>query len=267
MKTTWVIQEYVNSTGDSTQKLISYLHSIDRLVVNFKYIPFNGTDFSFINGIKNPAVFFGTWNALKSIRDNLIKTPEPFVWCDWELFNCNCYYNKLQPFLLQQDAVFYKLNDIDKDWLYKNNEEMFFRPNDNEKSFTGKLVSKEHFDFWRKNLEDYSYLPKDILIVAAKPQKIHAEWRIVIVNGKAVASSLYRHSWGLNIQEGSSPEVLAFAEKVAATWSPHPVFIIDVGNTDNGLSVVEIGPFNYAGLYACNIKNIVDAIHELLEKN
>lgn len=266
MKTHWIIQEFSNPTASSEQLLINYLNSIDRPVTTFKYIPFGATDFSFLQTIQEPAVFFGTWNVLNDLKNRNISYPKPFAWCDLELFNCSTYYAKLHQFILQEDIYFYKLEDIDKDWLYKNDQDLFIRPNDNEKSFTGTVIGKNRFDFWRYQLHDIYKVPKDLLVVTAKTKRIHSEWRLVIVDGKVAGSSLYKHSWGINIQPGCPQEVTDFAEKVASQWSPHPVYIMDVGSINNTYKVIEIGPFNYAGLYACDIKKIVDAINNLLEK-
>ena len=80
MSTNWLIQEFSHPTSNCSQIMINYLDSIGRKVVTFKYIPFGGTDYGFLDNLNEPAVFFGTWNALKDIRKNHIETPKPFVW-------------------------------------------------------------------------------------------------------------------------------------------------------------------------------------------
>ena len=267
MQTHWIIQEFNHPTSNCEQVLVNYLNYIDRPVTTFKYVPFGGTDFSFLQTIQEPAVFFGTWNTLNDLRKRGISYPKPFVWCDWELFNCNTYYNKLNNFILQEDAIFHKLDDIERDWLYKNSTDLFFRPNDNEKSFTGIVIGKNRFESWRTQLYEIYNVKPDLLVVSSSVRKIYSEWRMIIVNGKVVTGSLYKHDWGLNIQPGYPQEVAEFAETVAKQWSPHPVYVLDVGATDNGYKVVEIGPFNYAGLYACDARKIVNAINDLLEND
>ncbi|ABC31369.1 hypothetical protein HCH_04670 [Hahella chejuensis KCTC 2396] len=51
--------------------------------------------------------------------------------------------------------------------------------------------------------------------------------------------------------------VIKFTEKMAARWSPAPVFVMDVAACAGALYVLEINGFNSSGFYACDIETIV----------
>lgn len=260
----WLLQETkYHNDNNVAQRLHYLLMEMGHPVTTFKYIPFGGTDYSFMP-TEPPLIFFGTCNVVKDIRTRNIPVPPPFVWCDWDLFSCHTYYDKLAAYIVQDAPKFVKLRDLDESVFVK--PEMFFRPDDNEKSFVGTPLKRDLFAPWKRDLlshQDYHQSSEDITVVVAPIKEIAFEWRVVIVDGKAVAGSRYKkHGW-LDIEADFPVEVATFAEEVAACWSPHPVFIIDVGLCDGKYRVVEIGPFNYAGLYQCDLRAIVDAISSL----
>jgi len=62
-------------------------------------------------------------------------------------------------------------------------------------------------------------------------------------------------------------DVLDVAEEAIKRHNPAPVYMIDIGQIDNELKVIEYNGFNSAGFYACDVNNIVDAVNEYVEKN
>jgi hypothetical protein len=62
---------------------------------------------------------------------------------------------------------------------------------------------------------------------------------------------------GARGEKESTGRVVAFAGAMAARYAPAPVFVLDVGETEAGLRVVETNCFNSAGWYACDAAAIV----------
>ena len=52
----------------------------------------------------------------------------------------------------------------------------------------------------------------------------------------------------------------------AARYAPAPVFVLDVGETEAGLRVVETNCFNSAGFYWCDLHAIVRAVNAYLRR-
>lgn len=256
----WIIEE-TNYTYDfnTAQRLMYILEEKSIPFVTFKYFPFEGTDYSFLPS--SPAVFYGTYNALMDMIKRVPKLPTPLAWCDLKVFSCSTYYKKLKPYIFQQEHKFLKLKDISK--IQNKADKLFFRPDDNEKSFTGQVVEREFWATFPQHLIDYKYLAGNIVVVASPVKTIDAEWRLLIVNKEVVTASQYKLDNALDIQPGCPVECMEYARKVSSHWSPHPVYIMDICSSEGKYWVMEIGPFNYAGLYKCDLEKVVDSIDKI----
>lgn len=253
----WLIEEVDHANDFAVAHRLGYaVQERGHPVTTFKYVPFGEMDWGFIPQA-GPLVYYGGWNALADIRRRGVATPGPFAWCDFDKFKCSVYYRELRGFIAQEDVRFLELSQLDEG-AFGDDARLFIRPDDNEKTFCGQLVDRDLcFAFVRDVAAG-----GDLRIVVARPQPIRREWRVVIVAGEAVSASQYKRGPAVEIAAGSPPGVRDFAEEVAAAWSPHPVFVVDVCElAGRGYRVMEIGPFNYAGLYRCDLGPIVDAIN------
>lgn len=256
----WLLQETnYHNDFNVAQRLTYLIPELGHKVTTFKYVPFGETVYDFMPA-EGPVVYFGGWNVLDDIRRRGILTPPPFAWYDSDKFKCSTYYRKLGDYVAQQGVVFLKLEEL-TEHAYGGARKLFVRPDDNEKSFVGQLVEQDLCDAFVRNTIDYGQVSPDLDIVIALPQQIKYEWRVVVVDGKAISGSQYKEGKAIEVIAGCPAGVLEFAEAVAARWSPHPVFIVDVCETDEGYKVMEIGPFNYAGLYLNDLRAIVEAVN------
>lgn len=140
---------------------------------------------------------------------------------------------------------------------------MFIKPDTNDKSFIGGVVKKELFDVWAKSSNRYGLVDQTQLCVVSTPVEIYQEWRLFVANKKVVAGSLYSHK-GMLCQEPYYPdEVKTFAEKMAQIWEPHPIYVMDIAETQEGLKLCEIGSANCAGFYKAEIKPIIEAMAKI----
>ena len=58
--------------------------------------------------------------------------------------------------------------------------------------------------------------------------------------------------------------MIDFAEEQAKVYSPTPVFVMDVGDS-NGLHVIEIGCFHSAGFYATDVEKVIHDVSKFIE--
>jgi hypothetical protein len=136
--------------------------------------------------------------------------------------------------------------------------EFFVRPAGDLKEFAGRVVAFAEVAAWREGLgSSNGPLGPDTRIQVAAPQRLGREWRTVVVDGAVVAASQYRYHERLQVKPEVPAEVVAFAGAMAARYAPAPVFVLDVGETEAGLRVVETNCFNSAGWYACDAAAIV----------
>ncbi len=196
----------------------------------FQYTPFGGTDYSFLSSIKNPIVF-GTWGSLMDMWD--LDYPLGLSRFDMNNFKCSTYLNKLQDFVLQNPH---------------------------------REVKRDNFKGWLNYITEYRMqVNDDTLVIVSRPVPIETEWRFVLVNGKVVGGSQYKSNFCLEFLEIYPEEAAYFAEQVARHWTPHPIFVMDIGLVNGDFKVIEIGPFNYAGLYKMDLKPLVLTINKFAE--
>lgn len=265
---TWLIEavQYQNDR-DCPQRLAYLLQELDCNV-----IVFDDEDLSFLDELKEgPVIFYGSINTLLDIRSQGKSLPGPFAWYDPYTFSCRSYYEYLSPFVLGKNSQFLTLSELREPSVitdiyerYGKDNMVFIRPDDNEKTFTGTLVRQTNAKTWLSDLIDRRFIPEKTEVVVSKPQKITCEWRFIMVDGKVASGSQYMTNSFCDPMEGYKQEAAQFAEEAALYWSPFPVYVMDIGEVyEEGFRVVEVGPFNYAGLYQSDIRAVAGAINNL----
>ena len=211
-----------------------------------------------------PVFVYGSMNLMRSLLRE--RRWPVLAWYDFPKLRCQSYYAHWGEFLLQQEHAFLPLAEVRrrKDWLFHtfgHHGRVFVRPDDNAKSFPGGVVEASGFERWWELANFYRPGP-DCLAVVARPQVIHAEWRLVIGRRKVVAASQYRAAGAEVISPACPPEAASFAEAVAnaGEFDPHPVYVMDVCRTADGYRLVEIGSVCCASLYACDPERVVEAV-------
>ena len=118
-------------------------------------------------------------------------------------------------------------------------------------------------------LKLYDAFPETLCVVA-RPQNIKKEWRLVIAeeNDKqsVIAHSQYRHNEQLTILQETPQEVLTFAQSLLnCGYEPDPMWTMDIAETSEGLSLLEVGSLSAAGWYDCDLEAIVDNVQRLTQ--
>ena len=139
---------------------------------------------------------------------------------------------------------------------------LFIRPDDDGKSFAGEVLTFAEFRKWFEGLRqvenaDVSGASK---IVVGEPFNLGREWRLWCVGGRVVAASQYRNRFELAKERGCPKEVVDFAEARCLTFTPHPIFVMDVCESAGELYIVECNCMNAAGFYAADIGTIVEHV-------
>ncbi|MFO0630259.1 MAG: ATP-grasp domain-containing protein [Polyangiales bacterium] len=139
--------------------------------------------------------------------------------------------------------------------------EFFVRPAADLKEFTGGVMRFGALRVWGDGLAgSVGPLSLDTRVQLATPKHVRREWRTILVGGRVVAASQYRTAGRLDVRAEVPDAVRAFAETCAARYAPAPVFTLDVGETAEGLRVVETNCFHSSGFYACDVRAIARAV-------
>lgn len=235
---------------------------------DIEYVPFTEPDFSNIEGDNETCIFYGSLNLAKKLRPHI-----KGVYCDLPKFECTNYYPYYEDHLLNTPYIMLPFGSLKQryedvfDFFFPDSPdamELFIRPSSGFKLFTGQLIS---FDNFEREFDLLGYTPVDSgkIVILSYPKPIDKEWRVVIINGRAVSASVYKKR-GSHAQERISDEdkgrVYEFAENIAKLYSPENIFCVDVCNFVNGqaLSLVEINCFSCSGLYDCDRQKVVEEV-------
>lgn len=279
----WVIQN--NLYNEYGYK--NFIEALDRLGSNYvvvKPVPFSD--------ILLPPDFDSMTQQIEDVEEPYIDTDQNIVicgaitlgkiatrrgWTPGNFLNENFDYKKWSEGfghenLLNGNAVVTKIKDATP-----IAEDMFLRPTKDTKAFTGTVMNRSEFAYWKENImaiEDGEDTPlhKDTEIMMSYYKPILAEYRIFVVNGKIVTGSVYKQgSMGisqlnkLNAVFMPDKDVLDMAQRMIDKWQPTIAFVIDIAKTDEGLKVIEINNFNSAGFYSSDVSKIINAIEELVD--
>ncbi len=96
------------------------------------------------------------------------------------------------------------------------------------------------------------------------PKNIEDEWRVFMVNGKAITGSHYRRDNRLDVYPGVPEEVVEFTEFLdKEVYSQALVYTLDICKCKGLLKVVEVNGFNSSGFYSSDVDRLVTSISEL----
>lgn len=112
--------------------------------------------------------------------------------------------------------------------------------------------------------KDWHPITGTSLFAMAPVKKIHDEYRVWIINNKAVTGSAYilgGEITGQNIDDSDSDGVMSYAERQAARkLLGMDNYVLDIFRTDEGLKVGEVNSIHCAGFYDVKPEKIVEAL-------
>jgi hypothetical protein len=263
MKPIWLLETGVWK-DDNVTRMIRIIQDLGLTVHVVPYTPQASAEFDAIDD-DGPIIFYGSINTSEYLRVRH-RDWVPFIWMDQNAFRCTTYYAHWGKYLLQEHYGFYPFAELPrlKDRLYADfgrDDMVFIRPDDNDKSFSARLVPRDNFEQWREEVRLINAGPASLVVVAA-PVTIDAECRFVIADHKAVAGTFYKGGGKATPFAGDLSGAARLAAQVAADpWQPRPVYTLDMGFTRAGeCRVVEINGINSSGLYRCDLASVIQAM-------
>lgn len=255
MSVTWILQQNLVKELD---RWTDAFQSLGTKYVLIDIVPFSDTlpDVD----VQGPAIVYGSTTMIKNAPT---KPWSPGVFFDPEKFRCSTWAKQYGKEMLNSDGRVFTLAELAKD-----SPDMFFmRPDNDLKDFSGSEVSREGLMKFVDSVSHGGFTFDHSLQVFVAPLKqLHKEYRIFIVDGKPVAWSQYRFRSQLRKNPNVPKEVLDYAERMAAIWSPDKAFVMDICETmDRELKILELNCFNASGVYECDVREIVKAIDSLFQ--
>lgn len=186
----------------------------------------------------------------------------PGGWCSPDTLDCTAYYPHFGDYLLNRrreilpgiEAIRQKARLFAE---YGRDGRVFARPTTLHKLFVGRLIAEAD---WDTALSPTRYDP-ETLVVVAEPRDLGREWRLVVAGDEVIAGSRYADRGAKAVQPGCPAEVTAFAAGLLAAVGRRPddLFMLDVGEADGRLHLVELNSFSCSWLYACDFGRVVGA--------
>jgi hypothetical protein len=258
----WVIQENLGSSKE-IEELFRACEKLGIEAMPVRIVPFSNE----IPDIPNDklAIFYGSanfvFNAKRCGKWN------PCAFFDDETFRFSHWSNKYGSSVLNSDALICSMRDLSLS-EHPNDEMFFIRPDRDLKEFSGQLISFEDYLVWYSKIDRSDLemtINPDTAIVVATPKNLSHEWRLFMVKNRYCTGSHYRSDGNLVVTPDVPDEVIQFAETQANVWYPDAVYVLDVGQCENGFYIIEINGFNSTGFYSSNIYNIVHEVSEMVK--
>ena len=138
-----------------------------------------------------------------------------------------------------------------------DDEQLFVKPNDDLKHFTGAVLSRVQLRKMDGELRKNGVrLDLATEVVVAAPVEVDAEWRLFLVESRVVSGSMYRPTAEPALPE----EAVQLAERAAQRWAPAPVFVMDVARANGAWKIVECDCFNGSGFYVSDVERVISAV-------
>lgn len=191
-----------------------------------------------------------------------------------ENYKCTNYYKYFGNYLFNSEYVIMTVSEtcrqidfLEKILGEKETGRIFIRPDSGMKSFSGMVFINRNPYF----TQDWGYVKhntsEDDLVIISSPKKILSEWRFVVIDGKVVTGSIYKMDYDVSLEPAdpiSDKHMFDFAQKMADKYQPNIAFTIDLAIGIKGeIGLLELNSFSCAGLYACDMDKIVEAVKKV----
>lgn len=208
-----------------------------------------------VNGIASAIEALSTTRRWKSL-----------AWADAEAFACHTYLPHYRDQTLQQHYTILPLGTLlsERQRLlaeYGTAGRLFLRPDAHDKAFDGGVIDAADLER-RASLLAAGFVDANQRCLISRPELIDAEWRLLVRRGKFVAGSSYLVAGKLNRSTPVPREVVAFAERLAATPSPRlpSVYVMDIALSESRPRLIEVGSACSSAMYGMDLTTVVDVM-------
>lgn len=283
---TWVVDNIINERNHyevGFPTLADAARELGHKVIETKYVPFRDRENLHKNEELEPifvnaasdldcTIFHGSHEFIRSARKSTyIQNLCPLAYCREDNLRFSTYAAHHGEIMLSSSYRLLPYAEVVRRYCGSRNN-IFIRPNDVTKAFTGRVIKAKDFEHEINSLNQIEKIDPEMLCVVAPPRNIKGEFRTVIVDGEVITGSEYRWDDKLDIRIDVDERCLRLAKEVAKhPWQPDRVYVCDVAleETEWGeerARLIELNSFSCAGLYACDTRKIVEAVSRAANK-
>jgi len=261
--TTWVLEKDVFSYRQEAE-MLDWLKENEVPYHQVKIIPFIHEIDGNVPDLGGPVVVYGSIGSQK-LADQQGWVPGVFTGPE---INETILQEKFGTMYLNSDAEVCKFRELAS---RVKSGSVFIKPNTDTKEFAGTVVTAEKLREWVDGMMKSGYIEESFLdndVLVSQPKEIGCEWRIVVVDGKIAAHSVYRQYGILKPEIWLPEDAKTFVLSAVGVYNPLPVYVLDVCQvTDGSFKVIEMNTFNSAGWYACDVSKVMSIVTEFVENN
>lgn len=273
---TWLIER--NCFEDSEPRLIESIKKAGQKFAYLEYIPvvrearFPELEYS----RRDAFVFHGSINLGRFLQKKV--NSDIILHCNWDNYRCSKYftYPEIYKELLNNESFFYPYGGI-KQVMKKLSmfypDGFFIRPDSGGKPFSGTAIENvSGLDKFFQQAELYDEVKSDTMcLVAPVRRDIRAEYRCIVIDGKAVTCSRYGKIAEEELGNARNPQIIEATQKLldSCSYRPDDAFTVDWAVLPSftytpHLRLMEFNSFSCAGMYDCDTDKIVKAMQKLI---
>lgn len=261
----WVVQSNLLSEDDVN----SLKRACDLCGAEFfpvEVVPFS-SELPDIKSDEKDNIYYGSTTFIERV-DRELEFPKGIFFCSTS-FQMSNYISKWGVHVLNSSA---KLTNLSECLIssHSSDVDLFVRPNADDKSFAGEVMSKEGLTAWanrvkrneenERNHGNVPALTMETPILVGPAYRIEKEWRNFIVDGRVISSTLYRQDHKLKKRRESPQGLMDFVHERCKEYVPHRIFVMDIALCGNSYYIIECGCLNSAGFYDADIDEIVKVV-------
>jgi hypothetical protein len=278
MKVTWVIERHIFEEEQElaliaeVKKQNGEVKVIDPRELNY----FDYRDIAYQLG-NSPIVFRGSLNLSRKIQRETDWIPG--VICNQKAFNCSTYYTYWEKWMLNKDYWMMPLSNLEyrtpfiQAYLATNSDyidKVFIRPDSGMKQFTGEVYDLGSL----KDIEPASFgrlvaEQPETLVLVAPVKQVDREYRFVVCDNKVVTGSQYFEK-GEYVKQNTSLSNGVFIASCwlksvlhDINWLPDQIYCVDVCESEEEFSILELNSFSCSALYSCDLSKVVEAANDV----
>lgn len=269
---TWILHREI------LDRLIYHSHSLPdcvesaghrAIIIDWGFL----NEFPKIPNLSGPVVLFGSHPFVKEAYRNIDSSLlQPGGLGINDRTKVSQYMSNLPlDWFLNRDGIFMTWSMFKqraRELFYEHDANKFFiRPDSGFKTFAGQIVHFGTIGDDIHSLETLSSVTDETMILVNIPETLLGEFRFVIADKKVVTGSEYRWDGKLDIRRDWPQECWDLATQVAQhDWQVDIAYTCDVALTENGPKIVELNGFSCAGLYSCDIDQVVMEVSKAATK-
>lgn len=275
-KVTWIIDssiidytpssnlpEIIRNLGHSV-----ILHYVDKnrpSTFNIDYM----LDTIFIDEGTGPIIAYGCQNFIKRVKSEpWYPGTYPSQWLDdmRAILDTRIYMSKIPlDLFFNSNSIFVPISFLITSSaylfeLFKANE-LFVKDDVAFKQFPAKIVTKDNISEYLEVYKSTQNIDASSFVLVSTKKPIDSEHRFIIVDNKIVSHSTYMLNNEIIIYNEVPQKAIDFVNEILHKINiSSDVYALDIAISNDIPKILEINSFSCAGLYACNLEEIVKAV-------